>query len=267
MKYVTSPTPVVVHNGRIWKAFEDAEGDGPIGECNRAFVLSAPADPLAIVNDLGWSASNPLRRRPEVARRHVVGWGDGNVVVTREGKVVNVLRVSRRHPDEKAAIITLSADGMLANFKPETGFIDFPAAKKFTIRYDETAKRYWSLTNWVPPKFRSETPGLTCNTLALVSSPDLREWRVDSVILHHLNVAKHGYSHPDWLIDGEDLVAVVQTASDDDDTERPNARDANFLTFHRIKNFRSLKLKDSVVDPHPRRRRAHVEQGWTTPNP
>ena len=58
--------------------------------------------------------------------------------------------------------------------------------------------------------------------------------------------AKHGYQYPDFLIEGADLIATVRTAHDDGLGGAHNQHDANFLTFHRWKNFRQLAAADSV---------------------
>ena len=42
-------------------------------------------------------------------------------------------------------------------------------------------------------------------------------------------------------MDSDDLVAVSRTAYDDYEGGAHSAHDANFLTFHRIKNFRTLR--------------------------
>jgi hypothetical protein len=41
------------------------------------------------------------------------------------------------------------------------------------------SKRYWSLTNYVPPKHRGPRAASVRNTLALTSSADLRKWQVN----------------------------------------------------------------------------------------
>jgi hypothetical protein len=57
--------------------------------------------------------------------------------------------------------------------------VEFPGgAKKFTIRYDRKSKLYWALTNPAPGE---ADPASVRNTLALISSPDLRRWQVRKV--------------------------------------------------------------------------------------
>jgi len=128
--------------------------------------------------------------------------------------------------------------------------VDFPGgAVKFTIRFDPAAKLYWSLTNYIPPRHAGPDPGGTRNTLALTCSPDLRHWTVKCVLLYHPDRQRHGFQYVDWLFEGDDLIAVCRTAFDDGLGGAHNMHDANFMTFHRVKNFRKLTMKDSVPFP------------------
>jgi len=43
----------------------------------------------------------------------------------------------------------------------------------------------------------------------------------------------------DWVFEGDDIIFVSRTAFDDDLTGAHNAHDANYLTFHRIQDFRN----------------------------
>jgi hypothetical protein len=166
------------------------------------------------------------------------GWLEGNVVVAPDGKLVNILRVHEPKAGGKAAIVQISADGRRVSFDPATGFIDFPGGcKKFTIRLDPRTKRYWSLTNWIPDRYRGGNAERTRNTLALVSSKNLHRWEVRAVVLEHADVVQSGFQYVDWLFDGEDLIAVSRTAFGD----AHNCHDANYFTFHRIVGFRTLR--------------------------
>ena len=61
------------------------------------------------------------------------------------------------------------------------------------------------------------------------------------MILEHPDPEKHGFQYLDWLIEGNDIVFVCRTAFDDESGGAHNYHDANFLTFHRIPNFRNLR--------------------------
>jgi len=248
-EYHTGPMPMIVHNGRIWRAFEDAMGGTRWGERYRASVMSAPVD-ADLLHAESWTFSNVLARNPEWLGGVFGGWLEGNAVVSPEGDVVNILRVACPSGG-KAAIVRVDEDGKTARFDPENDIIDFPGgAKKFTIRYDEETKAYWTLANPVMPKHATETRASSIrNTLALMCSRDLRTWRIRCVLIYHPDVRHHGFQYPDWLFEGDDLIAAIRTAYDDGLGGAHNAHDANFLTFHRFADFRRLRMADSVIDP------------------
>lgn len=239
--YHCAPVPVVVHRGRIWRAMEDQLGPPGWGKCFRSFVLSAPED-ADLLKASNWTTTNRIGRDPSWLGGRFNGWLEGNVVVAPDGEVVNILRVDSPDDEEWAALIRISADGKYATFDPATGFLHFPGgAKKFTIRWDEVSRHYWALVTWVPPQYRSGKPASTRNTLALARSRDLRDWEMRAVLITRPDVAKHGFQYADWLFEGSDIIAVVRTAHDDGVGGAHNFHDANFMTFHRFRDFRELK--------------------------
>jgi hypothetical protein len=79
------------------------------------------------------------------------------------------------------------------------------------------------------------------NTQALVSSEDLKDWSAHKVVLHHPDPKKHAFQYVDWLFEGDDIIAASRTAYDDGMGGADDFHDANFLTFHRIENFRNTR--------------------------
>ncbi|MEZ6102962.1 MAG: sialidase family protein [Pirellulaceae bacterium] len=236
-QYHTAPMPVIIHAGRIWRAMEDASGGEQWGQRYMACMFSAPVD-SDLLDASSWTISNRLARDAHWLDGDFGGWLEGNAVVTPSGHVVDILRVAHDRGG-KAAIVDISDDGKTASFDPQTGFIDFPGgAKKFTIRYDEPSKRYWSLVSIVRPAYRQFKASSVRNTLALASSPDLRQWTVHDTVLQHDDHLKHGFQYVDWYFDGDDLVAAIRMAYDDGMGGAHNAHDANFLTCMRITGFR-----------------------------
>jgi hypothetical protein len=178
-------------------------------------------------------------------------WLEGNAVATLDGKIVDILRMHHGGAGGKAAVVRISDDGTKAAFDPTRDIINFPGgAKKFTIRYDEKTRAYWALTNPVMPRHTGErNAGGIRNTLALMRSTDLATWEMRCILLYHPDTARHGFQYPDWVFDGDDIIAVIRTAHDDGLGGAHNAHDANMLTFHRFAKFRDLKMSDSVIDP------------------
>jgi len=246
----TAPVPVVEHGGRLWRAVEDAHTSTKWGERYRARMASVPAGADLLVSS-NWTISNPLARDAGWLGGDFAAWLEGNAVVDPQGGIVNILRVDNSRQPEKAAIVRVSKDGANAAFDPATGFVDFPGgAKKFTIRKDPAGAGYWSLASVVPAEFAAAgRPGGIRNTLALVYSKDLLAWDIRCLLLRHPDVAKHGFQYVDWQFDGDDLIAACRTAWDDAEGGAHNNHDANYLTFHRWKNFRKLTRADDVAMP------------------
>jgi hypothetical protein len=248
-QYHTAPMPMVVHDGRIWRAFEDASGGLRWGSRYQAGMMSVPVD-ADLLKQSNWTFSNVLPSNPLWLGGVFGGWLEGNAVVTPQGDIVNILRIACPSGG-KAAMVRVSKDGKTVRFDPDDDIVDFPGgAKKFTIRYDEQSQAYWTLSNPVMPKHAAETKAASIrNTLALMCSMDLRSWQIRCVLIYHPDVRRHGFQYPDWLFEGDDVIAAIRTAYDDGLGGAHNAHDANFLTFHRFADFRKLTMADSVVDP------------------
>lgn len=245
-EYHTAPVPVVIHKGRVWRAMEDAGGGDKWGQRYRAMMMSAPVDADLLRAD-SWTSSNYIARDPEWLNGKFNAWLEGNAVVTPEDKIVNILRVDYNPEGGLAAVARCSDDGRVLEFDPEKDFIEFPGgATKFTIRHDPQTNQYWTLSNYTPEFHRNTRASSTRNTLALCSSPDLRNWTVRSIVLYHPEVEKHAFQYVDWLFEGDDLIVASRTAYDDGLGGAHRGHDANFLTFHRVKNFRTLEMADSV---------------------
>jgi len=226
--YHTAPTPVVEKDGRLWRAME-YHPPGPWGFFE-ALVLSAPVK-SDLLDPKHWTISARLPYPANAGQgRH---WLEGNAVIGPDGSLLDILRVDNI---EKAALVRVR------NGTPEfQGLTEFPGgSKKFTIRYDGESRRYWTLSNPALKEYSltASDPASVRNTLALMSSEDLRSWRLERSILSDLDPVHHGFHYVDWEFDGSDIVAVSRTAFDDDWGGPPRAHDANYFTFHRIAGFR-----------------------------
>ncbi|WP_234567114.1 sialidase family protein [Rhodohalobacter sp. 614A] len=244
-EYHTAPVPVVTHNGRIWRAMEDRYPPEKWGENFRALVVSAPVD-SDLLDASSWTISNRLQYDHEKWEGYA--WLEGNIVVTPNDELVNVLRADFR-PEPiygKAAVVNISENGETVSFTPETGFIDLPGGtKKFTIRYDDTSQKYWSLVNYIPEEyadFSEFRPDQIRNTLVLVSSKNLTDWKINKIIYQHPDVKHVGFQYADWLFENNDIVSVIRTAYPDHEGRNAhNAHDSNYIIFKRIKDFRQYE--------------------------
>lgn len=245
-EYHCAPMPLIEHNGRLWRAMEDAMGAiKKWGKRYGAFMMSIPlgADPMKAAN---WTSSNVLRHDSTLLNGNFGGWIEGNAVVDPNGQLWDVLRVDDRATlEEKAAFVKISADGKTATFDRTADFVPFPGgSKKFSIRYDPKSKLYWTIANYIPQEVKTANPGKNPasirNTQALFSSKDLRNWELHTILLQHPEVIKHGFQYVDWLFEGKDIIFLSRTAFDDDQGGAHNNHDANYLTFHRIRKFRKI---------------------------
>jgi hypothetical protein len=254
-EYHCAPMPVIEHNGRLWRGMERRQPPEGWGINYRAGVLSVPVD-ADLLDAANWTHSEFLPSDRSWNGGDMGAWLEGNAVVAPTGELVDILRVQTRSPDEKAAIVRITSDGKKGTFDPSTGFVDFPGgAKKFAIRFDAESKSYWSLASIVDQRHRASNPGSIRNTLVLTSSPDLSHWTVRSILLYHPDVKNHGFQYVDWLFDGNDIIAACRTAYDDGLGGANNNHDANFLTFHRFRDFRQLTMSDAAPGSSPERNR------------
>ncbi len=247
-RFHCAPVPVVRHDGRLWRAMEDTDGGTSWGKHFRARVLSAPVE-AELLDARSWTLSEPVAPDFTWLDGTFGGWLEGNVVVARDGELLNLMRVHHVPAGGRAAVLHVKPDGRSLAFGAKEDFIDFPGgAKKFQIRWDEVGRCYWALANWVPPSQAAKANAdRVRNTLALLRSTDLRNWEVRCALIHHPDQTKHGYQYPDFLIEGADLIAAIRTAHDDGLGGAHNQHDANFLTFHRWRDFRRLGAMDSVA--------------------
>ena len=83
--------------------------------------------------------------------------------------------------------------------------------------------------------------------LVLCSSTDLRRWTVEKEAISSNNCFFHGFQYVDWVFDGDDIIAVSRTAFPETRGLPARQHDANFLTFHRISNFRNAGFETEHI--------------------
>ena len=239
-EYHTAPVPMVIHKGRLCRAIENAKSDSESwGIRYSAMLISIPVN-ADLLHSANWTKTNCLSYDSTYLDGKFGGWLEGNAVVTPEGNLVDILRVATREKGrDMAAVVNISEDGLLASFDSSTGFMEFVGgARKFSIRYDEKSKLYWTIANMVSEELSGMSAASVRNKLVLKSSSDLKNWAVRQVLLYHPDVKNHGFQYVDWQFEGRDIIYLSRTSYDDDFGGANNYHDANYLTFHRIKNFR-----------------------------
>ena len=246
-RFHSAPVPVVSHEGRLWRSFEtDNEG-----EQRRSCVISCRAG-ADLMNPSNWVMTNELDYNSEWKTKSNGGvfrqWIEGCLVMTTEGELVNVIRVDEHEAGRTAAIIHVNSRKKIS-FDPETDIIEMPGGgKKFTVRYDSDSEKYWALVNPADDSSmlmqhggiysKGIHAGLVRNRLVLISSTDLRNWNEERTIIESDNPFFDGFQYADWQFDGEDIIAVVRTAMEEERGLPKRQHDANMLVFVRVNDFR-----------------------------
>ncbi len=260
----TAPVPIVKHNGKIWRAYEEAiYADDRRDFHAFAIVADENAD---LLKASSWQRTNSIRFDEKWINARRPNWLEGNIVVTPEGKLIDFMRfetwagknvnyeiegMAKGKPrNEIAAIIDIDEKNMKMEFKNEPrNFVHFPGAEsKFTIRYDSVSKSYWAITNKITSQVNSiesyDGNWNQRNLLVLLNSKDLKTWEVKRKILKwnegvHLKTwDTFGFQYVDWQFENNDIVFVSRTS-----WYGFRYHDANMITFDRVQNFRDQPSK------------------------
>ncbi len=232
--------PVQVFKGRVWKGMERNVPVTSWGNF-QSFVASAPVD-ANLLDPKSWSFTQRLSYN-KAEWKPGDAWLEGNVVMNPNGEVWNILRVNNLE-DDQAVMYRISDDGQTSD-STTVKFIKLPGAtKKFNIRFDPKSKLYYTFTNYALPRHRVYKRERARNAQVLLSSPDLETWTIRGIVLYHPDVEKHGFQYLDWQFNGKDIIIASRTAFDDGMGGADNQHNSNFLTFHRLKNFRAYRTPD-----------------------
>ena len=100
---------------------------------------------------------------------------------------------------------------------------------KFYVVYDPESQLYWLLHSQIDGRMNAR------RRLALSFSPDLLHWTFAGLVA--VGPTDHSARHYGTMIlDGDDLCIVSRSG----DERARGAHDGNIVTFHRVRNFRSL---------------------------
>ncbi|WP_017257139.1 sialidase family protein [Pedobacter arcticus] len=248
-KYHCAPMPIVNHNGRIYRAFENLTEFLPGMRGYKAFAISANEN-ADLLNAANWTKSTEVAydtsKDPE-GSRNTTGWIEGNMVVGPDGRLWDILRVNSTPFFDRAAMVEIKDNGKVADFDPQN-FITLPGGiSKFVIRKDPTQAIYWMLSNTnTDTNFPSQR-----SVLSLYASKDLRNWYHAKTLMEDdqglspiESIKKTGFQYPDWIFNGNDLIYLSRTAY----AGARNYHDSNRITFGNIADFRNylpenLKIK------------------------
>lgn len=241
--YHCAPVPVLERNGRLYKAFEDA--DPPVhGPSFHSCVVSAPIN-ADLLNASSWTISNKIPFNPAWVPSGWIPperpcWLEGNIVVAPNGELWNILRLNASPMVNRAVIVRVEDAGRHISFDPSSGFIDFPGGgTKFTIRYDNETGLYIALVNNVTePAWPRQR-----NILSLSVSEDLINWRLVKPLMQDRSglspedsARLTGFQYVDWQFDGKDIIYLARTAY----RGAIRYHDSNRIIFRKLRNFRTL---------------------------
>ena len=231
-----SAMPIVEHNGRLWTGID--YGAHKTGGYASA-LLSAPSDSDLMSAD-SWSITDPLKYDPTwtgAVCGDNRGFLEGNAVVSPDGRMLNFLRYSTDKGDPSYGLAAvLCAD----ESRPEDSltfdrFVSFPGnLSKFDILFDRSSGYYFSLVSRVYDASKVKAR----NLLSLAASRDLENWVALSDVIdgREYDWSYVGFQYVSFDFDGDDIIFLSRTAFNG----AKSYHDNNYVTFHRIKNYRSL---------------------------
>ncbi|MBQ8441451.1 MAG: hypothetical protein IJX19_12375 [Clostridia bacterium] len=247
------PSKIIRANGRIYKAYEGmASFNWGENEDKRSFVISAP-ETANLMDPNSWTVSNFYNYgtddlmaaidKPYYTDKTYIQ--EGCLVIDPNGDIRNVVRIDSFPHYGHAVTMKVTADGsrVVYNKNEALALINIPTgADKFHIEYDETSGYYISLLNIKTTDYRPYQR----NVLALAISKDLENWEVVTTLLvdrtmmnEYVSMMMHAFQYVHFAFDGDDLIYLVREAMGDSD----NYHDNNYLTFYRLKDFRSYLPK------------------------
>ncbi len=237
----TSHNPVV-YNGRLW-AMTHAQGSPK--------ALSAPVG-SDLLKATSWTLSNHIPKQTSDLDGYPFSdfdrWTEAQPVASPDQGVVYLPKLADSR--YTAHLRANSTTGNLT-FDRDNDYAFMPGAeKKFGISYDSVSQKFWATSNPVLEEHEddnSDIGGRTRNTAAVLSSSDLRDWKLESVFLYHPDRAFHAFQYLNFAFDGDDMAIVSRTAFDDGLGGADSYHDNNFMTFHRVEDFRNLTPTQVLV--------------------
>lgn len=228
-----NPQNICVYNGRLyntleWGAWANKE------YCHAAMVMSCDINDDLLVPE-NWSFTPPRRFDPDFAPEvsHLSCCTmtiEGTLVTDSKNRLLNVMRFGGDRCVLAYEVNTQNPNAELSY----SHCISFPAnLSKFMIKYDAVSKKYYSIASRL-----HETINTNRNLLSLMASDDLENWYVvaDLLDFSDQDPQKIGFQYVDFEIEGDDIIYLCRTAMNN----AHNYHDANYSTFHRIKNFRKI---------------------------
>ncbi len=232
-----TPMPMLHANGRIYVSTDYGRWDK---NGHAICVLSASED-ADLMKSESWCVSELTRyddNWPGAPVGHSAGVLEGSMVVSPDGRLLDILRLSMGgcKPNYGMSVV-LESDWNDPEAKQKfAGFVNLPsgANSKTHIMQDPVEGKYYAIGNVC----ESEKTSHQRNILALQVSDDLVHWSIAKILLdyRHEDPNMVGFQYISFIFDGDDILYLSRTAINN----ARNYHDANYQTFHIIRDFRSL---------------------------
>lgn len=233
-----NPQNLVIYNGRLYNTLE--WGTWGTEYFHAAMVMSCAVDDDLLVPE-NWSFSEPVKYDPNwkgLAKGKTNATIEGTLAVAPDGVLYNIMRYN--------IVDAVPSYGLVLAYKVNCCEPDAPLEyshairmpcnnSKFTVKRDEVSGKYYSVVTRIDceeRKFRR-------NLLSLMSSDDMENWDLvcDLIDKRDEDMEKVGFQYCDFEFDGEDIIFLCRTALNG----AHSFHDANYSTFHRVKNFRDME--------------------------
>ncbi len=250
-----------VVNGRLYFGFGQSNEEGYFNKKGSRVVVVAADLSRDLMNPSSWRISNSLSY-PGTPRRLVRSlfpyesspggadhWLEPSVVrVSTDVRMLVRIRIDGYATSSMCAVCDVTDDGRTLKLD-FTQLHPMPGAQNnFHAVYDEVTGYYWTPAN-LPTRtqdtaFYEElkakgfhgTPGNERRILVLLYSLDALNW-FQACCVAMLPSPLQGLQYSSPLVDGDDMLFAVRTSM-----HGRNQHDNDLITFHRLKDFRSLAL-------------------------
>ena len=231
-----SAMPVISHKGRLWTGVD--YGCHKTG--GHATCLLSVSESDDLLSASSWSISEPLPFDPSwegAVSNDSRGFIEGNAVVFPDGEIGMIIRYMT-HLGTPSWGVTGLLRGNACEPERQLEFYKFVRfsgnMSKFDVLYDEVSRTYFSIINSI----RDESNVCARNVLALAVSEDLENWREVCDLLNYgsEDASKVAFQYVSFAFDGDDIIYLSRTAFNG----AQNYHDNNYITFHRLRDFRGL---------------------------
>ncbi len=253
--YWNAPTGNAVKDSTFYRAFGAPNDEGVYNDRGSRCVVVAGDLRKDLLQPSAWRLSNDLvyPGTPPSLKVGLFGredhWLEPNTINVK-GRIRVLLRprIDRYATSSLAAVCDLDDDGRQLRLS-FSQFYPLPGAQnKFHIIFDNVSRLFWMTSN-LPTSTQDlelaqrlaatghkRSPGDERRFLMLFYSVDALNWFQAGCIAMWPSMLQ-SFNYVTQIVDGEDMLFLSRTSK-----AGPNQHDADLITFHRLKDFRSLAL-------------------------